>query len=257
EAGDPYTYVNGGVWFHGNAWYALALMANGEKISALNFIKDTMTLEGILNSPNGQIAMYEYRNGNYRNPGEYGVVQNPQFLWAGGWYLYSLYHLFGISENSWNISFDPFLYDRQKICRFDIFAGGKLLDVRVSGNGRHVKEIRYSGKFYPSAVIPENLPDGKNVEIIMGTPESPYLFSTNSILVSCFLNRENKTLNAKLRAFKGHKNRTEFILLEEPEQVLLNGEPLKSRTFVQEEDVYRLILNFVHESDEEDIVIEY
>ena len=91
----------------------------------------------------------------------------------------------------------------------------------------------------------------------MGTPESPYLFSTNSILVSCFLNRENKTLNAKLRAFKGHKNRTEFILLEEPEQVLLNGEPLKSRTFVQEEDVYRLILNFVHESDEEDIVIEY
>ena len=31
EAGDEFYYFNGGIWPHGNAWYALALMADEQK----------------------------------------------------------------------------------------------------------------------------------------------------------------------------------------------------------------------------------
>jgi glycogen debranching enzyme len=94
EAGDPFKYANGGIWPHANAWYALALMKIGEKEKALEFIKTTMTLDGIMNSPNGQPAMYEYRNSNFNNPEEYGEVDKPQFMWAAGWYLYVLNEYF-------------------------------------------------------------------------------------------------------------------------------------------------------------------
>ena len=69
EAGDKFLYLNGGIWSHGNAWYALDLMKKGEKKEALDFIKKVMTINGILNGPNGQPAMYEVRNGNYNRSG--------------------------------------------------------------------------------------------------------------------------------------------------------------------------------------------
>jgi hypothetical protein len=93
EAGDPHKYANGGIWPHCNAFYALALIKRGRKEEALNFIKTTMTIDGIINSPNGHPAMYEYRNSNKHNPQEYGQIDKPQFMWAAGWYLYCLYEL--------------------------------------------------------------------------------------------------------------------------------------------------------------------
>jgi len=50
-----------------------------------------MTIDGIKESPNGQPAMYEYRNSNFNNPAEYGKVDKHQFMWAAGWYLYCIY----------------------------------------------------------------------------------------------------------------------------------------------------------------------
>jgi len=94
EAGDQFKYINGGVWPHGNAWYALALYGTGKKNEAVEFIKKTMTTEGIINSPNGQPAMYEYRNSNKNSSLEYGKVDKPQFMWAAGWYLYCIYEFF-------------------------------------------------------------------------------------------------------------------------------------------------------------------
>ncbi len=95
EAGEPFKYANGGIWMHGNAWYALDLIKTGQKEKAINFIKRTMTLDGIINSPNGQPAMYEYRDSNFNNPKEYGKIDKPQFMWAAGWYLYCIYELYG------------------------------------------------------------------------------------------------------------------------------------------------------------------
>jgi cellobiose phosphorylase len=94
EAGEPFKYANGGIWMHGNAWYALDLIKTGQKEKAINFIKRTMTLDGIINSPNGQPAMYEYRDSNFNNPKEYGKIDKPQFMWAAGWYLYCIYELY-------------------------------------------------------------------------------------------------------------------------------------------------------------------
>ena len=79
-------------------------MADGKKDEAFGFIKNVMTLKGIMAGPNGQPAMYEVRNGNFNDPTVYGTVDKPQFLWAAGWYLYSLYHLFVVEENEWNIT---------------------------------------------------------------------------------------------------------------------------------------------------------
>ena len=44
EAGEPYYYANGGIWPHGNSWYALSLISNGLNADAFKFIKKTMTL---------------------------------------------------------------------------------------------------------------------------------------------------------------------------------------------------------------------
>jgi len=52
----------------------VALARNGNKDQALDFIKRTMTLDGIMNGPNGQPAMYEVRNADKNNPAVYGTV---------------------------------------------------------------------------------------------------------------------------------------------------------------------------------------
>ena len=118
EAGKLFYYADGGIWANSNAWFALSLIADNRKDEAFNFIKKTMTLDGIINSPNGQPAMYEYRISDYNNPNVYGKIDKPQFLWAAGWYIYSLYHLFGINENPWNITFTPYIITNQKSCLF-------------------------------------------------------------------------------------------------------------------------------------------
>lgn len=95
EAGDPHRYINGGIWPHSNAIYALSLMRLGKKEEAIRFMKKTMTLHGVINSPNGQPAMFEYRNSNSENPTDYGKTDKPQFMWAASWYLYCVYELYG------------------------------------------------------------------------------------------------------------------------------------------------------------------
>jgi len=95
EAGDAHRYANGGIWPHGNAVYALSLMKSGRREEAMQFVKKTMTLHGIINSPNGQPAMFEYRNSNRENPAEHGKADKPQFMWAASWYLFCVYELYG------------------------------------------------------------------------------------------------------------------------------------------------------------------
>ena len=153
EAGDPFLYANGGIWPHGNAWYALALMADGKKDKAYSFIKNVMTIDGVMAGPNGQPAMYEVRNGNYNDPAVYGTVDKPQFLWAAGWYLYSLYHLFAVTENEWNIQLDPYNPGKQPVT-LDLYSDGRLAKVVITGNGKYIRNILYDGKELPTAVIP-------------------------------------------------------------------------------------------------------
>ena len=154
EAGQPYLYINGGVWPHSNAWYALALVAAGKTDEALSFVKSTMTVEGIMRSPMGQPAMYEYR---YTDPAskEYGRVDKPSFLWAGGFYLKTLYALAGVKENEWNISFSPAMPASIGACHFSLTFGSQKDVTKKSSLPTGV--LSSSGVSVPSMVLPLDL----------------------------------------------------------------------------------------------------
>lgn len=247
EAGDPFFYANGGIWSHGNAWYVLALMSIGEREKALQFLKNTMTLEGIMHSPNGQPAMYEYRNSNYQDSFVYGKVDKPQFLWAAGWTLYGLYYLLGIRENEWNIRFDPYDLENHRSSQFDIFLNGKSVNVRITGSGDYIKRIRFDGRNYPSAVVPVDTSFHRNIHIELGSPVCPYVDYTNSILVSSYFNQNGKSLILNLKAFPGHQNRTTVISPWKPNSITIDGEGLREGWRLSMEDgLYRINFNFSH-----------
>ena len=257
EAGKPFYYANGGIWVNSNAWFALSLIADNKKDEAFNFIKKTMTLDGIINSPNGQPAMYEYRISDYNNPNVYGKIDKPQFLWAGGWYIYSLYQLFGINENPWNITFTPYLIPNQKSCLFTINAYGKPLNVNITGSGKYINSIIYDGRKMPSAVIPYNSKFDK-AEIVLGTPSTPYIANTNSLLEKCNYDFQKKALNLYLKAFAGHKNITQIISPFQPKAVYIDDEKLNGNLNIKNENgEYLLDINFVHKSFDEKIKIEF
>jgi hypothetical protein len=215
EAGDEYYYFNGGIWSQGNAWYALALIQNDQKENAYNFIKNVMTVKGTMNGPNGQPAMYEVRNGNKNNPAEYGTVDKSNFLWAGGWYINTLYNLYLLKENSWNITLNPYNNGIEKEINLSLALNGKLSDVRIKGNGSYVESIKYDGKELPSLVIPAAIKSIENIDIMLSEKLGEALISeTNSVLLDAELSGNH--LVFYLKAFEGHSNTTDIISVHKP-----------------------------------------
>ncbi len=255
EAGNPFYYANGGIWANANAWFALALIADKKRDEALNFIKKTMTLDGIINSPNGQPAMYEYRIGDYADPAVYGKIDKPEFLWAAGWYIYDLYHLFGIDESSWNIILSPYLSSSLSNCTFTEEINGKKIKVNISGKGKFVTSIKYDGKGIPSLVVPEDY-TGREIILTLGSGTSPYISSTNSILKDCSYDSGNKILKASLTGFSGHIDMTKITTPLLPRKIFINGKELKSNWALKKEDeFYQLSIKFVQERQNTEIEI--
>jgi hypothetical protein len=258
EVGMPYYYFNGGIWPQDNAWYALALAKNGGRQEALDFVKTTMTLDGIIKGPNGQPAMYEVRTPDKDDPAIYGIVDKPQFMWAGGWYLYTLYHLYGIEENDWNISFDPFLAAGQKSCAFSLCAGGNTLQVSIKGKGEYIGSIKYDGKNSYSAVIPKDLSGVKNISINLGRPETPYVKETSSQLINSTFDIQKKKLKVELLSFAGHATSTKIISPYNPKQVFIGGNKITTGITINKNDnVYMLTIDSKQAKSYEVIEIEY
>ncbi len=233
EAGDPYYYANGGIWPHGNAWYALGLISNGFNDEALSFIKRTMTLKGILNSPNGQPALYEYRISDKNNPDVYGKIDKPQFLWAGGWYLYTLYNLFGLRENEWNISFTPYIPQELDPVNLTVTIKGIPVNVEIYGEGKDVASIIYDNEEIHSLVVPENIDGIKQIKIKLGNAETPYLCSANAIVLLPVYNKDSKTLEFDLETFEGHQIEFEIKSPLELKNILLNGKKMNEGISVE------------------------
>jgi len=257
EAGDIYYYFNGGIWPQGNAWYALALIQNGQKDDALKFIKNVMTIDGIMKGPNGQPAMYEVRNGNKNNPNEYGKVDKPQFMWAGAWYLNCIYNLFVININSWNLTFAPYLPVESENVSFKLYAAGNETTVNVYGRGENVKSIFYDSKNYPSLVFPSELKTVMEINITLGEAGVPIVSSTNSILNSAELSKDK--LIVKLSAFTKHNNITEIISPWEPESVRLNSLTNNNLMTVENNgSMFKIKIGFKHNSTlEEEVIINF
>ncbi|OGU72018.1 MAG: hypothetical protein A2V93_03225 [Ignavibacteria bacterium RBG_16_34_14] len=226
EAGEPYYYANGGIWPHGNAWYALGLISNGFNEDAFKFIKQTMTLSGIINSPNGQPALYEYRISDKTNPAFYGKIDKPQFLWAGGWYFYTLYNFFGLRENEWNIAFNPFIPQELDTVHLTVTIKGVPVTVEISGKGLEIASITYDDKEIPSAVVPENINKLKKISFKLGYPTIPYLSSANAMVISPVYDFEIRTLEFDLESFEGHLAEFEIISPMAKQNILLNGKEI-------------------------------
>lgn len=254
EAGDVYYYFNGGIWPQGNAWYTLALIRNGQKDEALKFIKNVMTLDGLMNGPNGQPAMYEVRNGNKNDPSEYGKVDKPQFLWAGAWYLNCLYNLLFINNDSWNITFDPYLPEGNKTVSGTLNIAGNKANIEVSGSGEKVGSVYYDSVFYPSLVYPSELKKIDKVQINLGEAKFPIVSASNSVLNSAEI--ADDKLVIKLSAFTGHKNKTEIISPWKPESIQLNSVTSADLITVESDNgSFKIQIEFKHNSISEEIIM--
>jgi cellobiose phosphorylase len=226
EAGDPYRYINGGVWPHNNAWYAMALSATGRVDDAFRFYKSTMTLDGITHSPMGQPAFYEYRYSDPASP-LYGEIDKPSFLWAAGFSLLAGYRVLGIRENEWNISFSrklPAAVDTVS-CALE-FGGRKHL--RISGKGSGLRSFTADGRVVPSLVVPLEVQDTRNWTVILGDPQKPYLAELNAQLRSATYDAEKHTLQLTVLSYKGHTVTATIRVTTQVRKVNVDGREVKA-----------------------------
>ena len=246
EAGAPYHYANGGIWLHGNAWYALGLISNGLNEDAFAFISRTMTLNGIINSPNGQPALYEYRVSDKNDPAVYGRIDKPQFLWAGGWYLYTLYNLIGLRENEWNLSFSPFIPKGMDSVELTTTVKGAPVIVDIRGAGSTLSSISFDGREIPSAVIPIDIDHLRKIALRLGNPTTPYLTSANALVISPVYHRETKTLEFDLESFEGHLIQLQVVSPAASHTIFVNGIRISSGiTESRKNNAYRMNLRHV------------
>ena len=219
EAGEPYLYINGGIWPHGIAWYALGLIAAHQPDEARDVLKKYLTIDGIRNSPNGQPAFFEYRNADSHSP-KYGEIDKPTFLWAGGWYLHTLYHLAGVRENEWNIAFDPHLPSGFENINYDLTLNGQLSEVSWKGRGNYFKHILVDGKEMNSAVV---FSSPEKIFLERGTPEMPYLASATCIVRQVDYNASSNSLNIEVQGVREQSVLLRVIAPSFPQQVLVDG----------------------------------
>lgn len=227
EAGQPYLYINGGVWPHCNAWYALSLIAAGKTEEALKFVKSKMTVDGIIHSPMGQPALYEYR---YTDPlsMEYGRIDKPSFLWAGGFYLKTLYALFGVRENVWNISFEGPIHTEKDDVRYSL-QFGNLKSVEISGNNKLLKSIAFGNKPVPSAILPLDRGESeKDVTVTFGGIPDSYLSSINAMLLDASLDKSGKGSTYRILSFNGHHTTATMISSRKIKDAKLDGTTIKN-----------------------------
>jgi len=182
-----------------------------------------MTLNGIINSPNGQPALYEYRISDKTNPAFYGKIDKPQFLWAGGWYLYTLYNLFGLRESEWNIGFSPYLPQELNNVSLTVTIKGVPVSVQISDEGSEIASINYDDKEIPSAVVPENINKLKNISLKLGRTLTPYISSANAIVYSPVYDKKSGTLEFDLESFEEHVIEFKIISPKETQNIFING----------------------------------
>lgn len=171
EMGRPYLYINGGIWPQGTHWYVQGLIASEQPEVALRVLKKYLTLSGIVNSPNGQPSFYEYRDANPKSP-NYGKIDKPTFLWAGGWYLNTLYQLMGVRTNPWALYFSPHIPAEFSPIHYTITLLGEPTRVTMEGTGKYFSGIVMDGNPVHSAVVTQ---PARQITLTRGEPQDPYL----------------------------------------------------------------------------------
>ena len=226
EAGAPYAYANGGVWPHSTAWYIFALQSCGRTDEAVEYLKRTLSLDGIAQSPKGQPAMYEYRFADTSSP-EFGKIDKPSFLWAGGFYLNVLYRLFGVTDNEWNLSVSrprPSHYDSADFS----LAFGVQKNILIQGKGETLRSWTDGDVNVSSLVFPLDEVQSTQSKIEFGGIANPYLESINAILYSAQYVSKSNSLECEISSFKGHAVTATIVGARKAAKVLLDGKQVKN-----------------------------
>jgi hypothetical protein len=172
-------------------------------------------------------AMYEYRYAD-SSSADFGTIDKPSFLWAGGFYLSTLYHLFGVEENEWNVSLAGPLPSTTPSATYSL-AFGKTKLVTVHGIGNRLRAALIDGETLPSLVLPLEKRQGKSVDIEFGIPNRPYLERVNARLHSAQCDA-GKMLVLTLSSFKGHRTVATVVAMRPPKKVVLDGRPRSKYT---------------------------
>jgi hypothetical protein len=242
EMGEPYIYANGGIWPQGTIWYGLGLLNIGRVDEAKDVLTKYLTLEGIKNSPNGQPSFYEYRNAD-ANSTDYGKIDKPTFLWAGGWYLYTLYQLMGVRENPWNIWFEANLPEDFTNVNYPLTVYGKETMVKIVGTGQFFKSIKIDGQSVNTAVV-NSLP--KIILLERGNPEQPYLEKVDCILEKVNYSATDSSFQIYVHGVQNQPAMVNIISPYRIKNIVLNGKiKVEEYSQVWKENAYRLIFKIV------------
>lgn len=254
EAGAPFVYINGGIWPQCNAWYIMGLHRVGRTREALAFFRQTMSLTGILRSPMGQPAMYEYRFSDPSSP-EFGRIDKPSFLWAGGFTLHVLYRLFAVEESEWNCSIAPRragVHDTLSVS----YSFGSKRDLRIVGSGERLKTLRASGVLIPSLVLPQSIAGEGPIEAVFGEAQVPYLEGINAILHD-IRSKENE-LHLDISSLDGYRVSASFTSRTPVEGAFLEGKRVKTISRTIDEDGYaRTVVTFDGSAAKETLLIHF
>ena len=227
EAGDPFVYANGGVWQHCNAWYAIGLQQNGLQDSALDFYRQAMTISGVMHSPMGQPAMYEYRFSDPASP-EYGRIDKPSFLWAGGFSLFTLYHLLGVRDDPWNVSIGNGVPGAFTETAF-VLAFGDSMRVVQHGTGPFLQRCVIDGKPLASRVLPADVRGARNAEVFLGArPGSPVLDEVFALLHHVSYDERTRIMTVAVQGFDGQDVLVKGTSPARPRKAGLDGVRLRS-----------------------------
>ncbi len=260
EAGAAYTYINGGVWPHGNAWYAFAQLHTGDADGALASLKKFLTLDGVRNSPNGQASFYEYRFSDRDSP-KYGSFDKPTFLWMGGWYMNVLYSLAGVREDPWGVQITPERPSQWETHTFPLTVNGQTVDVTVHGGASTdapmaFRRILRDGQPCGSAVL---YGSQSTLEFERGVPEIPYLVSASILVEDVRWDESRRQLTVQLRGTPGQMWSCTLASATRRDQVTVVGDtgPTSREEFVQEDGVIWTTLSGERTSGTVTLTIQY
>jgi hypothetical protein len=233
EMGKPYLYLNGGCWPHGTAWYIVGLIQTGQIEDAQQALKKYLTLDGITRSPRGQPSFYEYRN---TDPGsqQYGEIDKPTFLWAGGWYLYTLYRLLGVREDPENVYFHPGIpVAVGEQIGYDLNVFGSRARVHWQGSGKYFEQILFDNQQVPTSVLYKPVRD---IKLVRGKPQQPYLCKANVMIGSIAFDQDSKVLTMALNGVAGQRVQLEIVSPQELDSVMLDKLQLKNGVSVRNDN---------------------
>lgn len=254
EVGAPFVYINGAVWPQTTAWYILGLIELGHADSALESLLKYFTLSGIEHSPHGQPSFYEYRFSDPNSP-DYGKIDKPNFLWAGGWYLNCLYHLMGIHENEWNISFSPSVPVKFTGVQYDLAYKGQLAGITLSGSGKFFKQIIVDGKSCQSAILTGDI---RKVNLELGVPSAPYVAGASCIVNQVRAAGHSKILNILVEGVVGQKSKIIVVSPTPIRKVMLGGTDRGTQVISESRDsAYQVTLPFTFDKQVESAYFEF